>query len=69
MIRASAAAGVDAIKLQTVDAARSYAPDTESFNIFNKAALTQPKQPTCFSCLIVVLTFLGSRSTDAQMGR
>ena len=31
MIRASAKAGADAIKLQTVDAARSYAPDTESF--------------------------------------
>ena len=30
MIRASAESGADAIKLQTVDAARSYAPDTES---------------------------------------
>ena len=30
MIRASADAGADAIKLQTVDAARSYAADTEA---------------------------------------
>ena len=48
MIRASVAAGADAIKLQTVDAARSYAPDTESFKIFNKAALTEDETANMF---------------------
>ena len=48
MIRASATAGADAIKLQTVDAARSYAPDTESYKIFKNAALTEVETANMF---------------------
>ena len=48
MIRASTAAGADAIKLQTVDAARSYAPDTESYKIFSEAALSEAETANMF---------------------
>lgn len=67
MIRASAAAGADAIKLQTVDAARSYAPDTESFKIFNKAALTEDETANMFQlardCGVEAFTTSGDLQT------
>jgi len=49
MIRAFAAAGADAIKLQTVDAGRSYAPDTESYDVFSRAALTPAETDNMFA--------------------
>ena len=48
MIRASASAGADAIKLQTVDAFRCYAPDTESYKVFSEAALTEAETANMF---------------------
>jgi len=48
MIRASASAGADAIKLQTVDASRCYAPDTESYKVFSEAALTEAETANMF---------------------
>jgi N,N'-diacetyllegionaminate synthase len=43
MIRTAAGAGADAIKLQTVDADASYAPDSPSYPIFKSASLS-PEQ-------------------------
>ena len=67
MIRASALAGADAIKLQTVDAARSYAPDTESFKIFNKSALTEDETANMFQlacdCGVEAFTTSGDLQT------
>lgn len=67
MIRASAAAGANAIKLQTVDAARSYAPDTESYKIFNKAALTEDETANMFQlardCGVEAFTTSGDLQT------
>ena len=67
MIRASAAAGADAIKLQTVEAARSYAPDTESYKIFNKAALTAGETAKMFQlacdCGVEAFTTSGDLQT------
>ena len=40
MIKAFARAGADAIKLQTVDADKSYAPDTQSYKLFKSANLS-----------------------------
>ncbi|MDC0476395.1 N-acetylneuraminate synthase family protein [Alphaproteobacteria bacterium] len=48
MVRASASAGADAIKLQTVDASRCYAPDTESYKVFSEAALTEAETANMF---------------------
>lgn len=41
MIEASAKAGADAVKLQTVVADASYHPDTESYRLFRDAVLTK----------------------------
>ena len=48
MIRASASAGADAIKLQTVDASRCYAADTESYKVFSEAALSEAETANMF---------------------
>ncbi|OGT54004.1 MAG: hypothetical protein A3F17_07395 [Gammaproteobacteria bacterium RIFCSPHIGHO2_12_FULL_41_15] len=40
LIRESARAGADAIKLQTMDADENYTPDTTSYPLFKKAALS-----------------------------
>ena len=40
MIKDAADAGADAIKLQTVDADASYAPDTESYKTYSRASLS-----------------------------
>ena len=40
MIEAASRAGADAIKLQTVDADESYAPETQSHALFSRAALS-----------------------------
>jgi N,N'-diacetyllegionaminate synthase len=48
LIRLSASAGADAIKLQTVDASRCYAPDTESYKVFSEAALTEIETANMF---------------------
>lgn len=67
MIRASAAAGTDAIKLQTVDADRCYASDTESYKIFKKAALTEAETANMFQlardCAVDVFTTSGDLQT------
>ena len=67
MICASVAAGADAIKLQTVDAARSYAPDTESYKIFKKAALTEAETANMFQlacdCGVEAFTTSGDLQT------
>ena len=60
-------AGADAIKLQTVDAARSYAPDTESYKVFNKSALTEAETANMFqlarNCGVEVFTTSGDLQT------
>ena len=48
MIRSFAEAGADAIKLQTVDAKRSYAKDTKSYEVFSKASLTRDETSKMF---------------------
>ncbi len=48
LIRLSASAGADAIKLQTVDASQCYAPDTESYKVFSEATLTEAETANMF---------------------
>ena len=50
MIMSFAKAGANGVKLQSVDADRSYAEGTESYKLFSSACLTQAKLKTCFSC-------------------
>ena len=67
MIRASASAGADAVKLQTVDASRCYAPDTESYKVFSEAALTEAETANMFqlarNCGVDVFTTSGDLQT------
>lgn len=67
MIRSFAKAGADAIKLQTVDASRSYAKNTESFKLFEKARLTPEETANMFSlareCGVEPLTTSGDLDT------
>lgn len=49
MIKAFARAGADAIKLQTVDADKSYAPDTESYQLFKAASLSPAETENMFT--------------------
>jgi len=48
MIKAFAQAGADAIKLQTVDVDKSYAPDTESYKLFKAASLSAAETENMF---------------------
>lgn len=48
MIKAAAAAGTDAIKLQTVDPDENYMPGTESYQLFSKAMLTREETAAMF---------------------
>ena len=67
MIRASASAGADAVKLQTVDASRCYAPETESYKVFSEAALTEAETANMFqlarNCGVDVFTTSGDLQT------
>ena len=67
MIRNFAKAGADAIKLQTVDAKRSYAPDTQSYDIFSRSALTPAQTANMFElareCGVEVFTTSGDLQT------
>ena len=69
MIRNFARAGADAIKLQTVDAKRSYAPDTPSYDIFSRSALTLAQTADMFDlareCGVEVFTTSGDMQTLA----
>lgn len=49
MIAAASAAGADAVKLQTIDPDREYAPDTESHSLFSRALLTHDEIAEAFS--------------------
>lgn len=48
MIKKFSQVGADAVKLQTVDAKRSYAPDTESYKLFSQAELSQSETANMF---------------------
>jgi len=48
MVEEAVAAGADAIKLQTIDAARNYAPDTESYKLFSDSELTKEQTSQIF---------------------
>ena len=48
MVEAAAAAGADAIKLQTINAALNYAPDTESYRLFSQSELTREQTAKIF---------------------
>lgn len=48
MIRKAAEAGVDAIKLQTVDADLHYSPDSESYRVFKGAELSRDETARMF---------------------
>lgn len=48
LIRAASDAGADAIKLQTIDAAKSYAENTESYRLFKTASLTNSETSQMF---------------------
>ena len=48
MIIAFAKAGANAIKLQSVDADRSYSPETESYKVFKQSVLTQAETANMF---------------------
>ena len=49
MIQAAADAGVDAVKLQTINADANYVKGTESYNIFKGAELTQEETRSMFN--------------------
>jgi len=49
LIEAAAAAGADAVKLQTVDPAENYAPDTASFAIYSEAELSREQTAAMFN--------------------
>ena len=49
MVEAAAAAGADAIKLQTVDADRSYDPGSPSYALFKRSALTREQTAAVFA--------------------
>ena len=67
MIKAFAKAGADAVKLQTVDADRSYAPDTKSYELFSLASLSAAETANMFTlarqCGIEPLTTSGDLHT------
>ena len=48
MVYAAKEAGVKAIKLQTIDAEKNYAKDTESYKIFNESKLSQSETEKIF---------------------
>jgi len=48
MIEAAARCGVDAVKLQTINADANYVKETESYNIFKSAELTQEETRIAF---------------------
>ncbi len=49
MVYAAKEAGVKAVKLQTIDAEKNYAKDTESYKIFNKSQLSQNETKKIFA--------------------
>lgn len=49
MIEEAVRAGVDSVKLQTVDADENYAPGTESHTLFSKAALSREETANMFA--------------------
>jgi N,N'-diacetyllegionaminate synthase len=49
MVDAAASAGADAIKLQTVDADRSYDPGSPSYELFKRSALTREQTAAIFA--------------------
>ena len=49
MVYAAKKAGVNAVKLQTIDAEKCYAKDTESYKIFSKANLTKKETEKIFN--------------------
>ena len=48
MIQAAKTAGVNAVKLQTIDADKCYAKNTESYEIFSRTSLTQKQTAKIF---------------------
>lgn len=48
LVEAAAAAGADAVKLQTVKASENYAPGTESFDLFSRAELSEADTAKAF---------------------
>jgi len=50
MVIAAAECGVDAVKLQTINADANYVRGTESYNIFKGAELTQEETHRVFNC-------------------
>ena len=67
LIRDSAIAGADAVKLQTVDASKSYARDTDSYEVFSKSALSKSETAKMFQlardCGVEVFTTSGDLQT------
>ena len=49
MVYAAKEAGVKAVKLQTIDAEKNYAKDTESYKIFNNSQLSQNETEKIFA--------------------
>ena len=49
MVYVAKKAGVNAVKLQTIDAEKCYAKDTESYKIFSKANLTKKETEKIFN--------------------
>ena len=73
MIRNFSKVGADAIKLQTVDAKRSYAPDSQSYDIFSRSALTPAQTANMFElareCGVEVFTTSGDMQTLAWVDK
>ena len=67
MVYAAKKAGVNAIKLQTIDPSKCYARDTESFKLFSKANLTKKETEKIFhyakSLKLDVFTTVGDIQT------
>ena len=51
MIKTAADAGVDAVKLQTIDADANYVKNSESYKVFKGAELSVDETKKCFSLL------------------
>jgi N,N'-diacetyllegionaminate synthase len=67
MIAAASEAGADAVKLQTIDHEREYAPDTESHALFGKARLTRAEIEDVFAVARSLKIEVLSTSGDPEM--
>ena len=73
MINAAAESGVDAVKLQTINADANYVIGSESYNIFKGSELTQEETSSMFDlaskCNLDIFTTAGDIETIAWVNQ